>query len=1097
MHKSRLLKALFIAAILSISTTTFLQTPKTSTPDKQKAQEAQQVNTLLPLLQDPEFKKAEQKPLDSDKLLNASDAQGNIIDKPSGELKTHLYIEFDKTGFTGILESMGTTTLKGFVKYQFNNKGVEINFGPDYGFAKLTLNPMAELELSRLYEAIKNFYAIKEDQTASFEYTTTYKMDPKTNKPVEPGTLKIKVGDKTSSKEYNPEDDNDRNPSRCFWRLMVAAAIQAKSDSKEVKDAQKADAYEKSLAEAKKFEGVFTLYQRKNEILLELTEADLGRLVAFQSAIHSSAASMMARPGSPATGEFRFDVDIFKWERREDYIALVRPQTKNRWDKGSSLEFASEMSYPDAIIGSFRIEQEHPSKKLMLINVTELFLGTTMNLNELVRKNAGFAFMLDRNTSIPESIKSFPENTVVRMNLHFMGADSGELSFLSNQLFGGSRLERPNSLAMKITYNMWYHKPSDYQPRLADPRIGYFTQDHTKLEKTLKFDHTIKFINRFNLKKKNPEEALSEPVKPIVWHIDRSVPKEYRQAIRNGILRWNKAFEAIGFKDAQIVKDAPEKDADWDHADGRYNVVRWVIDEAICMGILRCDPFTGEILSAGVDIDASYLRAVAVLSYPELIKPTSLSSQGKIYTKENLNNVYQQIKMGQPCCSNKGHHHSSCSAALTQQMPIAWDMISAVGVKPIIAKKDFLDEWIAEVVSHEVGHCLGLRHNFKGSNFASTIQLGDTDFVRKHGSTASVMDYLPINIQMIENGHGPYFPHCIGVYDKWAIRYGYSEFTGKTTETEKDDLEKIARESGKPGHAYATDEDTMSPDPYVRLRDHASDPINYSSKVINVFKKYQDYFVKNFFKEGKSHEKNTWRLMNAMNHVFNETVGVTAFIGGMETSRTFVGDIGHKPSLKPIDPELQRQAMRLITKEALSMDAIKLPENVLNNLSYGFNNLYNPTWNAPLRTLLHEQQAIQLFFLMHPGILTNIAENQFKIPSGKPAYTLQEHFATIFDTIYPELKSEKAPTQVRQDLQRFALKLMIEHAGDNSLFASSGQADAKLIASSKIQELKELIEMRLKNPKNLNEMNILHLKDMKHEIDQFHKRQQMRVILSF
>ncbi|MEZ5162619.1 MAG: DUF5117 domain-containing protein [Fimbriimonadaceae bacterium] len=161
------------------------------------------------------------------------------------------------------------------------------------------------------------------------------------------------------------------------------------------------------------------------------------------------------------------------------------------------------------------------------------------------------------------------------MNLHFRkgsSGDDGEGSLLAMLLgLSGPPVADGRSLPLTLSFNMWWAPDNGYQPRLADPRVGFFTVDYFDVTKMKEVDRNVRLINRFDLKKNTA--SRSEPVEPIVWYLDHSVPEEYKAAVKEGILFWNKAFEKLGYINAIQVKDAPN-DPDWDHADGRFNVIR-------------------------------------------------------------------------------------------------------------------------------------------------------------------------------------------------------------------------------------------------------------------------------------------------------------------------------------------------------------------------------------------------------------------------------------------------------------------------------------------------------------------------------------------
>gem|GEM_PF-5329877 len=388
--------------------------------------------------------------------------------------------------------------------------------------------------------------------------------------------------------------------------LLIAASVEGQDATP--KPDPKIEEYEKATKNLPKTEGAFTFYTRKKDILLELPEDRVGRLFLFQATLHTGA-SEGAQAGDPVN---MASIDALRFDRDDDQLILVKPNLKTRGVTGDPLNAANDRSAPEAFLGNYRIEQTHPEKGLLLVNVTGLFQGEVIRLGETLNSGVPGQFSFDREKSRIDRVKSFPENSVVRMLLHFQGSGSasnmGILELLG--LAPKNSLADPRSLPIKVTYNLWYRKDNGYRPRAADPRVGYFTEDFVDLAKFWQDDRTTRWITRFDLRKKNPGAELSEPVKPIVWTLDNSIPDRYRPAFRRGILFWNKAFERLGFKDAIQVRDQPD-DPDYDHADGRFNVIRLTMtpDSGYAVAQARNDPFTGEILNAAITFDANMVRA--------------------------------------------------------------------------------------------------------------------------------------------------------------------------------------------------------------------------------------------------------------------------------------------------------------------------------------------------------------------------------------------------------------------------------------------------------------------------------------------------------
>jgi hypothetical protein len=253
----------------------------------------------------------------------------------------------------------------------------------------------------------------------------------------------------------------------------------------------------------------------------------------------------------------------------------------------------------------------------------------------------GGGFAIDREKTFVASVKGFPENVVVSTQYNFIkgGPPSPGVDTLSDS----------RSAVVVVNYNL-FPLPNDpvtfaptngFRSRLYDPRVGYFTGvegigpsfESFDPAKDTADDPNVYYINRWDLKKKDPKAALSEPVQPIEFWLDNAIPLEYRTPIRDGVLLWNKAFAKMGFKDAIVVKQMPD-DADWDPADMRHNIVRWVSSPysggAYAVAHARPNPLTGQILNASILVDANWTRVINS-EHKTLVDPAQAFEAGPVF----------------------------------------------------------------------------------------------------------------------------------------------------------------------------------------------------------------------------------------------------------------------------------------------------------------------------------------------------------------------------------------------------------------------------------------------------------------------------------
>jgi hypothetical protein len=857
--------------------------------------------------------------------------------------------------------------------------------------------------------------------------------------------------------------------------------------------------YEEAIKDAKKYEGAFTLYVRKSELLLELPEANLDRLFLAQATLYSGFGPMDGQAGNPLS---EGPVDVFKFVRKDERILLVRPNTKHRWDKDDPLATASERTFPEAILAMYRIEQKHPEKKLLLVNLTSFFQGTVFDLPKVVAAGAGGPASPDRELSDLDTIKNRGDMTVVRMNMHYRSQGGGEFDDIL-AAFGlemPSHLEDKKSIPFKLTYTLWYRDEKDYMPRLSDDRVGYFTQDFFSVSRFDKVERTERYITRFDLRKKDPFAGVSEPVEPIVWYIDSSVPKKYRPGVRAGILAWNEAFEKIGFKDAIVVKDGPENDPDWDHADGTHNVVRWNMSEdaAYAVAFFRVDPLSGRVMNAAVSVDANYPTAM-LNEYNYTVRQASVAARAALSEKVLLrsgadeldplhmlvNGLDPKVEAARRALESQGWSRGRCEYAkeLAQSSTMAWAILKANGSK--VSEEDFMFQFMADLVMHEVGHCLGLRHNFAGSTNLTVLDLLNDAKVKQSGLSASVMDYTPVNTPAVLRGNGVFFNAGPGPYDKWAIEYGYSPSNAKSPDEERTFLGLIARRSGEPGHTYLTDEDADGMNPLAVRFDLASDTLEWIKTDLKGNGIVRNYAINGLVKEGEDYSLRTRIILATYLRNGRSALTATRFVGGVEMRRMHKGDVGEKPTLAPVDPKRQRQAMKLIIENVLMTDRVSLSADVMTRMNMDPMDGEGGNWNAPLRAIIGGNQIAVLSALMSANKIDDILENDFKMEGQADRYTVSEHFNWMFAAVFKEVGQNKNITSMRRDLQRFMVNGLILQAGAPSRAIAD---DVRVVCSQGLARLKVRFDEQAKNSKGLDEMTVLHLKDMSASIDRFQKR---------
>ena len=431
-------------------------------------------------------------------------------------------------------------------------------------------------------------------------------------------------------------------------------------------------------------------------------------------------------------------VKVLRFERRGDkiYMRLVDESVRAVSDDELKVGVAANSIEP--ILGVYGVLANGKDASAV-IDVTSLFLSDPQDFS--VKGIVGGAGV-DPSRSFIDKVKAYPENIETTSTLTF---PSGSRGF---NPFGGAGSPGGSATTAVVHYSLVALPEKPMMGRLKDSRIGYFTSDFTAYGRPDYRAESIRYINRFRLEKKDPSAALSEPVKPIVFYLAREVPTQWRPAMKKAVEDWNVAFEQAGFKNAILCKDAPslKEDPDWSEEDARFSVIRWApSEEQNALGPSIQDPRSGETISAHIII---------------------------------WHNILDLIQ--------------------------DWYFAQAAAIDPRASRlplpKPLMDDLIGYVVEHEVGHTLGLEHNFKASTAYSIAQLRDPKFTKENGVAASIMSYSRYNY-VAQPGDGvTQTIGMLGPYDKFAIEYGYKPLPGaKSPDDEKPQLDAIlARQVGNP-----------------------------------------------------------------------------------------------------------------------------------------------------------------------------------------------------------------------------------------------------------------------------------------------------------
>jgi len=759
------------------------------------------------------------------------------------------------------------------------------------------------------------------------------------------------------------------------------------------------NAFETIIKDYSKIEGLFTFYIKDdiNQVYMELNPEQFDKLYMVNITRETGDGAM--RHGVSMQGEYPF---YFK--KIGNVIQFVEKNVKFRSNNNPEMAKALRNQIPDSIIRSVKpVGEPHPETGAILINANKLFVFDTPQI-------AGQRIQFDKSNSFLKKVKSFEFNSEIQVDLNYRTKGMYVYTLADSR---------------NITYTYHYSlsalPDSDYSPRRSDDRVGYFLTLYQDYNDILTESPYVRYINRWNLKKKYPDASLSEPIKPIEFWLENTIPIEFRKPITQGILAWNDAFESIGFKNAIVVHQMSD-DADWDPADVRYSTIRWLVQPGVGIGVgpSRANPFTGEIYDADIRISGDYFRFY-YNEFEEFIDPM-INMNYNDYI-ESINDEKSDI------------HNYNCEYAqnIMNDMAFAWyssfELLNIPTVNKENLMEKFIHDGIVDLLIHEVGHTLGLRHNFKASSIYTLDQISNPDFIGENGPVGSVMDYNGINL--MDGGYN-FFQTKPGPYDYWAIEYAYSEQPLSSTLSEDEFLDNIAGKSTNPLYVYCTDEDsygTKSVDPYCSSgRDLTSEPIDYFDKQLLLVKEFWSKLLYNFEKDGVRYPKIRSIFYNGIYEYYKAARSVSKFIGGIEHSRHHVGE-SNKAPMNVIPADQQRKALLFLDKNIFAEDAFTFSAELLNKLAPDRNETMTRWGSSNLDLSLHntiiQVQKTALYKIFNPVILQRVQDNEIRFGDNPNKFTLSELFGTTSTMIWKELENNANVNSFRRNLQKEHLEILI------------------------------------------------------------------------
>jgi hypothetical protein len=788
------------------------------------------------------------------------------------------------------------------------------------------------------------------------------------------------------------------------------------------------------IKEAQVIKGLFTFYKTEEKVLLEIQPEQFDKMYMLSLTCESG----LGEGGFYADDSCGETPIVFHKEGKN--VQIIAKNTRFLAQDNSPMGRAVAHSFSDSILGSTKRESlPHPERKSELIDLGAMLLTDVPMMGYGLNAVFRIPYHYDAKNSNFGMLKAFEHNVEIETVNHFAAEQPPLPPLMPPGTPPPPTPPQPRnvpdvrSLLFHLRYSISELPGPGFRPRLADDRVGHFFTQVQDYDIDRSFESSRRYIHRWRLEKQDPSAPLSPPKQPIVFWLENTVPVEYRDAIHEGVLLWNKAFERIGFKDAIQVKQQPDN-ADWDPADVRYSTLRWFAgypDPGFAEGPSRVNPLTGEIYDADIRFDAGMTRFFR-REINEYVNPAGMTWMPWM---EELKKPFLAPWHNGPA------EFCDLTQGAVREAEFAFDLLTARGMDPQGPEANqFVHDYLVEIAAHEVGHTLGLRHNFRASTIHTLEQAQDASLTAKEGLTGSVMDYIPTNISAQGQKQGQYHQTTLGPYDYWAIEYAYKPIAAATPDEELPELAKIASRAAEPQLAYDTDEDAgigggpFDMDPVVNRFDFGTDPLKFYALRVKLADEIRSNMEKRLEKTGEGYQV----LRRSFNGAFGQegyALYLTSkYIGGVYHYRSHVGDPGNRLPFDPVPAAKQKEALELLREHLFSPKAFQFSPQLLNKLASPRHSDFidflamRTRFDVPIHDMVLSLQNQVLDRLFHPLVLTRILDSEVKVaPPGEP-FSLALLFSGIQDSIWAETKAPGDSLNIssyRRSLQRAHLRKMV------------------------------------------------------------------------
>ena len=826
---------------------------------------------------------------------------------------------------------------------------------------------------------------------------------------------------------------------------------------------------------ATRSDGLFTLWRKDDKVWIELAPADFGPAFFLSPKIKSGIGV-----GSFFGGLMSRDDGLVAFRRVHNQVQLIRLNSDYVAAAGTPEGRAVQAAFsPSLVASSAVVSLPEPERKSVLIDANAIFVADLLGIGSRLQRSFRQGYAFDARNSAITALRDAPDLLVVEVLAHYAVGSIAQVIPGAPPAAPAPSVPHtvpdPRSLFMTLHYSIARLPGEVMHARKADARVGHFNTSVADFSDDVERTPWRRQVERWRLDKRDPAAPLSEPVRPITFWIDPTVPEKYRAPITAGVLEWNKAFERIGIANAIVVEVAPA-DADFDTLDFGRASIRWMTNAKPVFGAIgprHVDPRSGEILDADIAIESLSSRNIRALR-SQVLASVAADGAGAPDAAD--------LASGRVC---------SYAEQAAEQMDYALDVLAARGeIDPDSPQaRAFVEAYLKDTTMHEVGHALGLRHNFRASRAYSAAQLADPAFTAANGIAASVMDYAAINLNGPGEARATYgtpFNTTLGPYDYWAIEYAYKPIS---PQDEARELQRIAARSSEPRLEYGTDEDNfLGVDPESLQFDLGDDTVVFARKRIAIAQELLARQETRTLVPGDDYAVLRRSVLYAMRDVGRSANALTRQIGGVRTLRDAPGS-GRDP-LTPVPAEQQRRALELIATGLLSADSLRISPALQRKLGAD----YLERWDAvrsgeatggtdfSLASAVLDMQRKVLDALMSDAVAVRLLDSAEKAPAGaQRALRLSELDARLTQAVWSELATGATNIPpLRRELQRDHVNRVA-----NQLLRPQTQsrADARSLWRASAKSLAAQLDAAARR-KGLNEATRSHLQDSAETLNQ-------------